>query len=144
MPLKALITGKKCWESWGAWRQPGEPRAAGDGRSTSPYIAVHSSRLPRPQALLAQWQTWKTLAGREAKSKLKWVNKLCRLPRTQTQAYCGFMQPQLNTGNTWNKDGELPTERVQLNLPSMAQRTLSVSPRSFSISITHDPFWRCI
>lgn len=108
MPLKALITGKSYWESWGAWRQPGEPWAAGGGRSTSPYIAAHSSRLPRPQALLAWWQTWKTLAGREAKSELKWVNKLCGLPRTQTQAYCGFVQPQLNTGTRGTRMGSFP------------------------------------
>lgn len=73
--------------------------------------------FPGPRELLVRWQSWKTLLGREAKSKPKLVNGFHQLPRTQIWAYCGFVH-LIPTAEIWE---HVEQARVQLNLPSKMQ-----------------------
>lgn len=84
------------------------------------YRCTQSIRLfPGPKELLVRWQSWKTLPGREAKSKPKWVNRFHQLPTTKMQAYCGFVELG-PTAETWEHMGQA---RAQLNLSNKTQMT---------------------
>lgn len=114
MTLNMPIISKSCRHT----PRKGRALCRGQAICVSLYSCRQHIRLfPGPKELLVRWQSWKTLIGREAKSKPKWVNGFHWLPRTQIRAYCGFVQ-LVPTAENWE---HMEQARVQLNLPSKMQ-----------------------
>lgn len=114
MTLNMPIISKSCRHT----PRRGRALCRGQAICVSLYSCRQHIRLfPGPKELLVRWQSWKTLIGREAKSKPKWVNGFHWLPRTQIRAYCGFVQ-LVPMAENWE---HMEQARVQLNLPSKMQ-----------------------